>query len=197
MNATGLLAISSSILAAIRSRSLTQTLSAMPFKSAASLNACFSEENRRSSKYSSFAEPAVGLTCFFFICPALYGRGTTSQAKIFFLTLSGNVRTLYDMETAYYNGEKVTDGINEGVEARKQRGLEIAALAKINRKDGVYIVPSVTNPRHQKYQVRYSKETPTCTCEDFHQRGCRCFCFAEPYARGHVRSEWAHHHAPA
>jgi transposase len=90
------------------------------------------------------------------------------------LTLPGVVRTLYDMETAYYNGEKVTDGINEGVEVRKQRGLEIAALAKINRKDGVYIVPSVTNPRRQKYQVRYSKETPTCTCEDFHQRGCRC-----------------------
>ncbi len=78
------------------------------------------------------------------------------------------------METALYNGQKVTDGINEGVEARKQRGLEIAALAKIDRKNGIYLVPSVTSPRHQKYQVQYSKENPTCTCEDFHQRGCRC-----------------------
>src|ERR1700733_8756373 len=88
--------------------------------------------------------------------------------------MSSIVRTLYGMETTLYKGEKVTDGINEGVEARKQRGLEIAALAKIDRKNGIYLVPSVTSPRHQKYQVKYHAENPTCTCEDFGQRGCRC-----------------------
>jgi transposase len=73
-----------------------------------------------------------------------------------------------------YNGVKVTDGITAGVEERKHRGLEIAALAKIEKKDGVYLVPSQTNPKHPKYKVKYHKEHPTCNCPDFHERGCRC-----------------------
>jgi transposase len=84
------------------------------------------------------------------------------------------VRILNPMSTTYYNGEKVTDGINEGTEARKQRGLEIAALAKINKENGFYIVPSQFNPRQSRYQVKYDAKHPTCTCEDFAQRGCRC-----------------------
>jgi transposase len=84
------------------------------------------------------------------------------------------VRILNSMSTTYYNGEKVTNGINEGVDARKQRGLEIAALAKIDRQNGVYIVPSQFNPRQSCYQVKYDAKHPTCTCEDFAQRGCRC-----------------------
>ena len=69
---------------------------------------------------------------------------------------------------------EVTDGITSGVEERKQRGLEIAALARIEKQEGFYRVPSVTNPRPTQYEVRWDKEHPTCTCPDFETRGCRC-----------------------
>jgi transposase len=73
-----------------------------------------------------------------------------------------------------FDVSSVTDGITAGVDARKQRGLEIAALARIDKKNGIYLVPSVTNPRPTKYQVRYHKESPSCTCEDHNIRHCRC-----------------------
>jgi transposase len=69
---------------------------------------------------------------------------------------------------------EITDGITSGIEARKQRGLEIAALARIEKQGGCYIVPSVTNPRPTKYKVMYSSGKQTCTCPDHEQRGCRC-----------------------
>ena len=72
------------------------------------------------------------------------------------------------------NTNEITDGITAGVEVRKQRGLEIAALARIDKEDGFYIVPSQTNPKHPKYRVKYTAENPTCTCPDFETRGCRC-----------------------
>lgn len=68
---------------------------------------------------------------------------------------------------------EITDGITSGVEARKMRGMEIAALARIDKVDGFYVVPSVTNPRPTKYKVQYGKK-PTCTCADFETRGCKC-----------------------
>lgn len=77
-----------------------------------------------------------------------------------------------DQQTTF-NGQVVTDGINSGVEARKQRGMEIAALARIDQKDGVYLVPSVTAPNHTKYKVHYGQQ-PTCDCPDFETRGCKC-----------------------
>jgi transposase len=73
-----------------------------------------------------------------------------------------------------FNGEPITDGITVGVEARKHRGLEIAALARIEKRDGFYIVPSVTNPRPTKYKVGYASGHPTCTCPDHETRGCKC-----------------------
>jgi transposase len=73
-----------------------------------------------------------------------------------------------------FNGQPVTNGITEGIEARKQRGLEIAALARIDKKDDVYIVPSQYRPNPTKYEVHYHPEHPTCTCPDFETRGCRC-----------------------
>ena len=72
-----------------------------------------------------------------------------------------------------YKGEPVTNGITEGVELRKHRGLEIAALARIEKQDGLYIVPSQHSARPTKYKVNYG-ENPTCTCPDFEARGCRC-----------------------
>jgi transposase len=74
-----------------------------------------------------------------------------------------------DMETK----TEITNGITTGVELRKHRGLEIAALARIDKVDGLYVVPSQYNPRQTKYKVNYG-ETPTCTCDDFSTRGCRC-----------------------
>jgi len=73
-----------------------------------------------------------------------------------------------------YNGQPITDGITAGVEERKQRGLLIAAVAKIEKQNGVYLVPSQTSPKRQKYHVKYHREHPTCDCPDFHERGCRC-----------------------
>jgi len=75
-----------------------------------------------------------------------------------------------------YNGEEVTDGITTGVEVRKQRGLEIAALARIEKKDGCYFVPSQTNPRATKYKVWPNPAKPvfTCTCADHETRRCQC-----------------------
>jgi transposase len=74
----------------------------------------------------------------------------------------------------YNAGEPTTDGVNAGTEERKQRGAEIAALARIEQKDGAYIVPSVTNPRPTKYRVSFAGLFPTCTCPDHEIRGCKC-----------------------
>lgn len=75
-----------------------------------------------------------------------------------------------------WNGtDPVTDGKTAGVEERKQRGIQIAALARIDRdKDGAYPVPSVTAPRLTKYKVKLGGLFPTCTCPDHEIRGCKC-----------------------
>ena len=73
-----------------------------------------------------------------------------------------------------FNGEPVTDGIHAGVEERKQRGLTIAALARIDKEGDCYIVPSVTNPRPTKYKVTMGGLFPKCTCPDHETRGCKC-----------------------
>lgn len=72
-----------------------------------------------------------------------------------------------------FNGEPVTNGITEGVEVRKHRGLEIAALARIERNGNRYIVPSQFSPEPTKYVVNYG-DKPTCTCRDHETRGCKC-----------------------
>jgi len=80
------------------------------------------------------------------------------------------------IENSMWNGiDPVTDGKTAGVEERKQRGLEIAALARIEKKDGVYLVPSVTSPRPTKYRVTMDDQLfPKCDCPDFETRGCKC-----------------------
>jgi transposase len=74
----------------------------------------------------------------------------------------------------YQAGEPVTDGINAGVEDRKQRGIQIAALARIDKTGNVYWVPSVTSPRQTKYQVTMDGAKPKCNCPDYEIRGCKC-----------------------
>jgi hypothetical protein len=65
-----------------------------------------------------------------------------------------------------FDAGNVTDGITAGVDARKQRGMEIAAIARINNRDGMYLVPSATNPRPTPYKVNYDAEHPACICDD-------------------------------
>jgi Transposase DDE domain len=83
---------------------------------------------------------------------------------------------IIDMENTTYNGQPITNGITEGVEARQQRGLEIAALARIEKKGGFYIVPSQTNPHVTAYKVWPNPVKPifTCTCPDHETRRCEC-----------------------
>jgi uncharacterized Zn finger protein len=75
------------------------------------------------------------------------------------------------------------------VDALQQRGLEIAALARIERNGDSYFVPSQYNPRPTKYVVNYG-ENPTCTCPDSETRGCRCkHIFAVEYTLRRVENE--------
>jgi transposase len=75
-----------------------------------------------------------------------------------------------------FNGQEVTDGIHSGVEERKQRGLQIAALVKIKEKGGFYLVPSQTSAKPTKYKVWRNPAKPefTCTCPDHETRHCQC-----------------------
>ena len=92
------------------------------------------------------------------------------QVNEIFLDTTLFVRTILGM----WNGkDTVTDGITAGIEERKQRGLEIAALAKIEKVDGFWLVPSVTNPRSTVYRVKHGNNA-TCTCPDYETRGCSC-----------------------
>lgn len=62
-----------------------------------------------------------------------------------------------------------TDGVRE----RKHRGWEIASFARIEKKDGLYVVPSQFNPTQTKYKVRLG-ENPSCTCPDYETRRDKC-----------------------
>jgi transposase len=68
------------------------------------------------------------------------------------------------------NMSEVTDGITAGVEMRKQRGLEIAAIIPLVRKGNKFVVPSMSG--NGKYVV--DPDAHTCTCQDHAQRRCKC-----------------------
>ena len=55
---------------------------------------------------------------------------------------------------------------------RQQRGLEIAATARIVKKGGFWIVPSQSG--NGRYKVNHESETPHCTCPDHETRGVKC-----------------------
>ena len=63
--------------------------------------------------------------------------------------------------------------IMELLQERKERGLEIARKEKIVNKDGVWLVPSATNP-HKTYEVILTINGGKCNCEDFKERGLKC-----------------------
>jgi len=62
--------------------------------------------------------------------------------------------------------------MNEAMTPRQQRGLQIAATAKITRKDRIFTVPSQTSVG--TYKVVYVAGTYCCTCPDFELTGERC-----------------------
>ena len=61
----------------------------------------------------------------------------------------------------------------ELLQQRKRRGLQIANSCQVVEKNGVWLVPSQTNP-HKVYQVRLMLEGSTCTCEDYASRRIKC-----------------------
>jgi transposase len=61
-------------------------------------------------------------------------------------------------------------------DARQQRGLEIAALARIEKDGDCYLVPSQTNPRPTRYKVRLGQHASDCycNCADHEHHGNKC-----------------------
>ncbi len=70
---------------------------------------------------------------------------------------------------------------------RQQRGLEIAATAKIERKGGTWLVPSQSG--HGRYTVCPDPQDPYCSCPDHETRGVKCkHIFAVEYAISRERN---------
>jgi len=75
------------------------------------------------------------------------------------------------MNTENTNGV-VTDGITDGVEVRRQRGLAIAARCKVKQvRADEWAVPSLDTGH--TYVVKVG-ENFSCTCPDHETRGCKC-----------------------
>jgi transposase len=58
------------------------------------------------------------------------------------------------------------------VDARQERGLVIAATAKVVQKGSVWLVPSQSG--NGRYTVSPDEQHPHCTCPDHEERGCEC-----------------------
>jgi transposase len=59
------------------------------------------------------------------------------------------------------------------MDAREQRGLEIAATTKLRRKGCVWIVPSQAG-KGDMYSVNLTGDAPTCSCPDHETRRVKC-----------------------
>src|ERR1700677_5125475 len=58
------------------------------------------------------------------------------------------------------------------MDAREQRGMELAATRSIRQKGGIWIVPSQTG--NGTYRVHIMPKIASCTCPDFETRGTNC-----------------------
>lgn len=56
---------------------------------------------------------------------------------------------------------------------RKERGYQIAQTCEIKQKNGVWLVPSQSDPK-RIYQVKLTLSGAECDCEDHIERGIRC-----------------------
>ncbi len=63
--------------------------------------------------------------------------------------------------------------ITELLQERKARGYELAKTSTRTQKDGVWHVPSASNPR-KAYEIVFTLEGATCNCENYKERGIRC-----------------------
>ena len=67
-----------------------------------------------------------------------------------------------------------TATVTDPTEARRQRGLAIAAVTRIEeKKPGLWAVPSQTGTG-KNYWVRIDNDQQTCTCPDFEERSQPC-----------------------
>ncbi|HEX8149947.1 MAG TPA: transposase [Pyrinomonadaceae bacterium] len=72
--------------------------------------------------------------------------------------------------------------------AREQRGLEIAAHSRLTRKGQTWLVPSQRGIK--TYSVNIEGELPTCTCPDYKINGFKCkHIFAAEYIAQHGEGE--------
>lgn len=62
--------------------------------------------------------------------------------------------------------------MDQVVDYRQQRGLQIAAMSKITKKNGAWLVPSQSGKG--RYTVRPNRKTPHCTCPDHEHTGGKC-----------------------
>ena len=63
----------------------------------------------------------------------------------------------------------------DATEARRQRGLAIAAVCKIQRKHDQWIVPSQTGNGTYRVNLQpHNPAVPMCSCPDFEERGEPC-----------------------
>ncbi|HWE35010.1 MAG TPA: SWIM zinc finger family protein [Isosphaeraceae bacterium] len=59
-------------------------------------------------------------------------------------------------------------------EARRQRGLAIAAVTKITEVNGQWVVPSQTGKGAYRVNLKAGPFVPQCTCPDYAERGEPC-----------------------
>ncbi|MDB4872430.1 MAG: transposase [Gemmatimonadales bacterium] len=82
-----------------------------------------------------------------------------------------NTPSLFDQQPAYQLPAG-TIPVPDGVDHRPIRGMEIAAVARIDRDGNYYLVPSQSG--QPRYKVWYNEQQPSCNCPDFENRGCKC-----------------------
>lgn len=63
--------------------------------------------------------------------------------------------------------------IQNQMQIRRQKGQAIAKAHKVAMKDGIWIVPSQSNPM-KSYRVELRLDGSRCTCQDFASRGIKC-----------------------
>ncbi len=71
----------------------------------------------------------------------------------------------------YVNCPYIIDGMNTS-DFRKERGKAIAEACKIEKRHGIWYVPSQTGTN--RYLVRLHPDMPTCSCPDWELRMCDC-----------------------
>ncbi|MDB5291997.1 MAG: transposase, family protein/SWIM domain fusion [Phycisphaerales bacterium] len=84
---------------------------------------------------------------------------------------ANNTPGLFDQRPAYQLPANVIP-VPAGVDHRPIRGMEIAAVARIDRDGDYYLVPSQSG--QPRYKVWYNEQHPSCDCPDFETRGCKC-----------------------